>query len=216
MKRILFWALVVFSALFGLSSCLKEADETILVNDPQQVKLLTEWPADLLELFGEKNVFFGDVPPEMNCSFRAFPHKYVEVHIDGMAGPPIGTLTPIARYFKFEEQYFSIAKLHCSQANGTDTHRAIYPVYLMGRKDEGTFTAYFTDTVPTPGTPVHKVMVSGRLSERGVTNYRYGYKIVEYLDADYQGNVYPVNSVFVFEDGDGIAEYEDWYVDERK
>ena len=178
--------------------------------DPQQIRLLNEWPADLLALFGEKNVFFGDVPPVLDCGFRADPHKYVEVQIDGMTGPPVGTLTPITRYFKFDEQYLSIARLHCAQANGADVARTIYPVYLTGSKDEGTFTAYFCDTVSTPGTPVHMVIVSGRLTDSGIADYRYGYKIVEYLDADFQGNVYPVNSIFVFEDADGVAVYDDW------
>ena len=204
-----------FTLLCGLASCLKEANETILVNDPQQIRLLNEWPMDLLDLYGEENVCFGDIPPLMDCGFRA-NHKYVGVQIDGMSGPPIGTLTPITRYFKFEDQYLSIAKLHCSQTNGEDVLRTIYPVYLTGSKEKGTFTAYFCDTVPTPGRPVHRVVISGRMSERGIENYRYGYKIVEYLEPEAAGNVYPVNSIFVFEDADGLADFDDWYAQRRK
>ena len=193
-----------------LTSCVKDADETILVNDPQQIRLLNEWPDDLLELYGEENVFFGDIPPVMNCGFRS-NHKYVEVKIDGMSGPPIGTLTPITRYFKFEEQYIAIAKLHCFHTNGIDVHRTIYPVYLTGNREDDCFTAYFCDTVQTPGTPIHMVVMSGRMTENGIENYRYGYKIIKYLEDGIQENVYPVNSVFVFEDADDFVDYDNWH-----
>ena len=193
-----------------LTSCVKDADETILVNDPQQIRLLNEWPDDLLELYGEENVFFGDIPPVMNCGFRS-NHKYVEVKIDGMSGPPIGTLTPITRYFKFEEQYIAIAKLHCFHTNGIDVHRTIYPVYLTGNREDGCFTAYFCDTVQTPGTPIHMVVMSGRMTENGIENYRYGYKIIKYLEDGIQENIYPVNSVFVFEDADDFVDYDNWH-----
>ena len=192
------------------TSCVKDSNETILVNDPQQIRLLNEWPEDLLELYGEENVFFGDIPPIMNCGFRS-NHKYVEVKIDGMSGPPIGTLTPITRFFKFEDQYLAIAKLHCFHTNGIDVHRTIYPVYITGNGGEGGFTAYFCDTVQTPGTPVHMVVMSGKMTESGIENYRYGYKIVKYLETDIQENVYPVNSVFVFEDADGFVDYDSWH-----
>lgn len=206
LKAILFWVLVSNC----LMSCVKDADETILVNDPQQIRLLNEWPSDLLELYGEENVFFGDIPPIMDCGFRS-NHKYVEVKVDGMSGPPIGTLTPITRYFKFEEQYIAIAKLHCFHTNGMDVHRTIYPVYITGHREGGSFTAYFCDTVQTPGMPIHMVIMSGRMTENGIEEYRYGYKIIKYLEPDIQENVYPVNSIFVFEDADGIAEYDNWY-----
>lgn len=201
--------LICVASLAFMVSCVKDSDETILVNDPQQIKLLNEWPTDLLELYGEEHVCFGDVPPVLDCGFKA-NHKYVAVQIDGMVGPPIGTLTPIARYYRFEEQYIGIAKLHCYHTNGMDVHRTIYPVYLTGHKEDGTFTAYFTDTVQTPGTPVHKVVMSGRLTVRGVEDYRYGYKIVEYLETGIPGNAYPLNSLFVFEDADGVADYDGW------
>ena len=191
LTAVLLWLLV----LNCLTSCVKDSDETILVNDPQQIRLLNEWPEDLLELYGEDNVFFGDIPPIMNCGFRS-NHKYVEVKIDGMSGPPIGTLTPITRYFKFEEQYIAIAKLHCFHTNGMDVHRTIYPVYLTGHKEEGSFTAYFCDT---------------RMTENVIEDYRYGYKIIKYLEPDIQENVYPVNSVFVFEDADGFVDYDNWH-----
>lgn len=210
--RFKYWKIIIicFSALSCLISCVKSSDETILVNDPQQIRLLNEWPMDLLELFGEENVCFGDIPPIMECGFRS-NHKYVEVKIDGMSGPPIGTTTPITRYFKFEEQYIAISKLHCFHTNGIDVHRTIYPVYITGHREDGTFTAYFSDTVQTSGTPLHMVVMSGRLTERGIEDYRYGYKIVKYLDSIIPSNVYPVNSIFVFEDSDGIADYDNWH-----
>ena len=60
-----------------LPSCLKEADETILVNDPQKIPFIMEgrWTPELLELFGEENVCFGDTPPRLDCGFTA-SHRY--------------------------------------------------------------------------------------------------------------------------------------------
>lgn len=203
-------SLICVVALICLTSCLKDSNETILVNDPQQIRLLNEWPLDLLESYGEENVFFGDIPPIMDCGFRS-NHKYVEVKIEGLSGPPIGTITPITRYFKFEEQYIAIAKLHCFHTNGIDVNRTIYPVYITGRREEGTFTAYFTDTVQTPGIPIHMVVMSGRMTENGIVDYRYGYKIIKYLEPEIPDNVYPVNSIFVFEDADGIVDYDNWH-----
>ena len=61
---------LVFSTLLCLtmSSCLKEGDKTILVNDPQIIPFITEYlPEDLLNLFGEENVYFGDQPPVVNA-----------------------------------------------------------------------------------------------------------------------------------------------------
>lgn len=216
MKNVLFKVCVVCLISLGCcTSCkkepiLKDSYETILDNDPQQIELLWDWPQKLLQLFGEEHVFFGDVPPLLSCGFTT-QHKYVEVEIDGMDGPPVGTLTPIYRYFKFEDQYIGLAHLHCFHTDGIDVHRTIYPVNVTGVRDEGTFTAYFTDIVHTPGTPVHKVIVSGRLTDRGIEDYRYGYEIVAYLDPIIPDNVYPVHSVFVFEDVDGIAEYDNWH-----
>ena len=209
---------VFFMCFIPLGCCIScskdyyepEKSEDILVNTPQQIELLWDWPQKLLRLFGEENIFFGDVPPLLSCCFTT-QHKYVEVEIEGMDGPPVGTLTPIYRYFKFEDQYIGLAHLHCFHTDGIDVHRTIYPVNVTGVRKEGTFTAYFTDTVHTPGTPVHKVIISGRLTERGIEDYRYGYEIVEYLDPIIPDNVYPVHSVFIFEDVDGIAEYDNWH-----
>lgn len=216
MKNVLLKAFFMcFIPLGCCMSCTKdyfepEKSETILENDPQQIELLWDWPQKLLRLFGEENVFFGSVPPLLDCVF-ATQHKYVEVEIDGMDGPPVGTLTPIYRYFKFEDQYIGLAHLHCFHTDGFDVYRTIYPVNVTGVRDEGTFTAYFTEIVNTPGTPVHKVIISGRVTERGIEDYRYGYEIVGYLDPIIPDNVYPVHSVFIFEDVDGIAEYDNWY-----
>lgn len=216
MKNVLLKAIVVCLIPLGCCiSCTKdyfepEKSETTMVNDPQQIELLWNWPQKLLQLFGEEHVFFGDVPPLLSCSFTT-QHKYVEVEIDGMDGPPASTLTPIYRYFKFEDQYIGLAHLHCFHTDGFNVHRTIYPVNVTGVRDEGTFTAYFTDIVHTPGTPVHKVIISGRLTERGIEDYRYGYEIVAYLDPIVPDNVYPIHSVFIFEDVDGIAEYDNWH-----
>ena len=60
------WMLVVG---LSLSSCLKEGDKTILVNDPQDIPFITDYlPEDLLNLFGEENVFSATSHPKSTWS----------------------------------------------------------------------------------------------------------------------------------------------------
>ena len=52
-KRFVWMAALVLA----LSSCLKEGDKTILLNDPQDIPFITDYlPEDLLRMFGEENV----------------------------------------------------------------------------------------------------------------------------------------------------------------
>ena len=199
---------VIVLLLSLLPSCLKEADETILVNDPQKIPFITEgrWSRELLGLFGEENVCFGDTPPHLECGFVS-SHQYVATNLPPGLSPEIGSVTPVAHYHKFRGQYIQICEYQ-GMVSGEDIPRIVDTAYVMGH--DSCFTAYWVETRSTVGIPTLAVVMSGELAEKGIVNYRYGYQIIGYADDDIPANVYPVNSIFVFRNTDSISEYNQW------
>lgn len=203
-KRSVLAALV----LITMSSCLKEDDKTILVNDPQDIPFITEYlPEDLLNLFGEENVHFGDQPPIIDMEFKS-KHEYVTVVTDLFHHPQPGEPSPITYYHKFNQQYLQIAD-YISMTSEENTSKVISPVYLTGHGND--FTVYFYEAPQTEGHPEHAVLISGTVTGTGVRDFRYGYKIMKYNDSIVPQSVYPVNSIFIFKDYDGMAEACSWY-----
>ena len=201
------WMLVVG---LSLSSCLKEGDKTILVNDPQDIPFITDYlPEDLLNLFGEENVFFGDQPPKVDMEFESL-HQYVATNLQPPFAPQSGQLSPITHYHKINQQYLQIAD-YISMTSEETCCKVISPVYLTGRGND--FTVYYHEAPQTDGHPEHAVLFSGTLTHTGVRNLRYGYKILKYNDSIVPQTVYPANSIFIFKDYDGMAEACHWYND---
>ena len=207
---------MVFNALFvclTMASCLKEGDKTILVNDPQDSPFITDYlPEDLLNLFGEENVFFGDQPPVVNMEFKSM-HQYVATNLQPPFAPQAGQLSPITHYHKINQQYLQIAD-YISMTSEENLSKVISPVYLTGRGKD--FTVYYHEAPQTEGHPEHAVLFSGTLTNAGVRNFRYGYKIMKYNDSIVPQTVYPVNSIFIFRDYDGLAEAFNWYMGPSK
>ena len=194
--------------LLVMPSCLKEGEKTILVHDPQDIPLITDYlPEDLLELFGEENVFFGDQPPVIDMEFKSL-YQYTAVVTDMFHHPQPGEISPIMHYHKINQQYLQIAD-YISMTSEESTGMVISPVYLTGRGDN--FTVYFYEVRQTDGHPEHAVLFSGTLTATGIENFRYGYKIMKYNDPVVPPTVYPVNSIFIFKDYDGMAEASNWY-----
>ena len=207
---LVFSTLVIFLAL---PSCLKEGDKTILVNDPQDIPFITDYlPEDLLELFGEENVFFGDQPPVVNMEFKSM-HQYVATNLQPPFAPQAGQLSPITHYHKINQQYLQIAD-YISMTSEENLSKVISPVYLTGRGKD--FTVYYHEAPQTEGHPEHAVLFSGTLTNAGVRNFRYGYKIMKYNDSIVPQTVYPANSIFIFRDYDGLAEAFNWYMGPSK
>ena len=203
---------LVFSTLLCLTmlSCLKESDKTILVNDPQIIPFITEYlPEDLLNLFGEENVYFGDQPPVVDMEFKSM-HQYAATNLQPPFAPQVGQLSPITHYHKINQQYLQIAD-YISMTSEETYCKVISPVYLTGRGND--FTVYYHETPQTDGHPEHAVLFSGTVTNNGVKNLRYGYKILKYNDSIVPQTVYPANSIFIFKDYDGIAEACHWYND---
>ena len=199
---------VVVLLFLSLSSCLKEADETILVNDPQKIPFITEgrWPRELLDLFGEENVNFGDTPPRLDCGFMA-KHQYAATNLPPGQSPEIGSVTPVAHYHKFCRPYLQVCEYQ-GLISGENVPRVVDTAYVMGH--DSCFTAYWIETRATDGIPTLAVVMSGKLADKGIVDYRYGYQIVGYADDDIPTHVYPVNSIFIFQNPNHLSEYAQW------
>ena len=66
------FVITVMMLVLFLPSCLKEGTTTILLNDPQEIPFITDYlPRDLLDLYGEEHIFFGNQPPVINMEFRS-------------------------------------------------------------------------------------------------------------------------------------------------
>ena len=195
--------------LVSLSSCLKEGNETILVHDPQVIPFITDerWSGELLSLFGEEHVNFGDTPPRLECEFKS-DHQYAATNLPYGQSPAIGSITPIVHFHKFSNQYLQICEYH-SMNSGENIQHTIDTAYITGHDNK--FTVYYTETWSTGGTPTLAVIMSGELAEEGVVNYRYGYQIIHYADELVPSNVYPLHSIFIFQDPDNMSEYYTWF-----
>lgn len=196
--------------LMLISSCLREGDETILVHDPQIIPFITDerWSRELLELFGEDNVNFGDTPPLLD-TLPGFvsKHQYAATNLPEGESPAIGSVTPVLHYHRFSNQYLQMCEYE--GMNSSDGLRyVIDTAYVTGH--DSLFSAYWLEAWSTGGSPVLAVILSGTLAQQGVANYRYGYQIVAYADEDIPYNVYPIGSVFVFQNPDTLSEYTHW------
>lgn len=205
------YAIVLMTAiLLLLHACLKKGNKTILINDPQEIPFITEYlPPDLLELFGEEHVYFGDQPPVVDLEFKSI-HEYVGTNLVPPYAPQSGQLSPVIHYHKLQHQFQQITEYVCMSSGETQC-KLISPVYMTGR--DSSFTAYFHETVATDGLPLHAVLFSGKQTKEGILDFIYGYKILQYNDSVVPMDVYPVNSIFIFKDSDGLAEICNWYHD---
>ena len=200
---------IMVLALMAFTSCLKEGDHSsILLNDPQGIPLITEYlPADLLQMFGEQNVHFGDQPPVVDLEFVS-NHEYVATSLEPPFAPPVGTITPIKHYHKISQHYLQVADYYSMSSEETTCH-LLSPIYLTGYGNR--FTAYYFEEPNTDANPVHAVLFSGQVTSAGIRDFMYGYKIMRYNDSIVPPTVHPVNSIFIFKDHDGLAEKETWF-----
>ena len=152
---------IMLLALVSFSSCLKEGDNSsILLNDPQDIPLITDFlPADLLQMFGEENVNFGDQPPVVDMEFVS-NHEYVATSLEPPFAPPVGTITPIKHYHKINQHYLQIADYYSMSSEETTCH-FLSPVYLTGYGNR--FTVYYFEEPDTDAKPVHAVLFSGQV-----------------------------------------------------
>ena len=133
--------------LLSFASCLKDGDETIKLNDNQDIPFITEFlPFDLLSLYGEENVFFGDVPPKVELQFKS-NHEYVATNLQPPYCPPIGGVTPVTHFHFLTNQNMQMADYYSMSSEEEHCH-LITPVYLTGHvttENDSLFTAYYME-----------------------------------------------------------------------
>ena len=203
---------LVWIAVFtlALTSCLKEGDKTILLSDPQEIPFITDYlPEDLLQLFGEENVFFGDQPPLVDMEFKSV-HEYVATNLQPPYAPQPGDPSPVTHYHKLHRQYLEISE-YISMSSEETCCKVISPVYMTGRGSN--FTAYYYESPQTKGSPEYAILFSGTLTNNGIKDLVYGYKIMKYNDSVVPPTVYPANTIFILKDRDHLAEKCAWYND---
>ena len=171
---------------------------------------------DLLEVFGEENVHFGDQPPVIDIEFVS-NHEYVAIVMDSPNHPQVGDITANLHYHKFSDQYLQIADYYSMTSDeialADSRCKLISPVYISGSGSN--FSVYYYETPQTFGLPEYAVVMSGTVTNGGIKNYRFGYKIMKYNDTINFDPLqhYPVNSIFVFKDHDDLAQKETWFDD---
>ena len=209
-RRVLIGFVFVMAVMLLLPSCLKQGDTTVLVNDPQEIPFITDYmPEDLLQLFGEENVHFGDRPPIVDMEFKS-QHEFVATNLQPPYAPQVGGLSPITYCHKLCNQYLQIAD-YISMNSEEACCKRVLPVYMTGSGND--FTAYFYESLQIEGAPEHAVVMSGTLTSHGIKNFIYGYKILRYNDSIVPPLAYPANSIFVLRDWDGMAEVSPWFND---
>lgn len=167
--------------------------------DIQKVNLTLLNNNDLIEHFGESNIHFGPVPPNLEgISFKVtgMNYDYCERYVFGPTpdAPPIPshvdppTYEPSINHHHFFDHLQSISK-HRMMTFGT--HGDIYTkendtIYVIGNNNN--FTAYYIEktTGEGSGNPTNAILISGTLVYDkdgkfiGVEKYRIGKKILEF------------------------------------
>ncbi len=211
------WVFPIFILVFlSFASCIKDGNESIQLNDPQEIPFITDFlPADLLEFFGEENIFFGDVPPIVDMQFMVDSLQF-ECLATNLQFYPIGNCSPLKYYHNLTNQFMQIADYYGMNSQEQHCYHAS-PVYLTGHvtaENDSLFTAYYMEEPGTEGHPVNAILLSGKITSRGIQDFRYGYKIMRYLDEGFvprDHGCFDPESIFIFKDKDGIAEAHTWF-----
>ncbi len=198
-------------------------NSSIMFTDLQITPFITDYmeaDRDLLELFGEENIHFGDMPPLIctegsDFQFKADNGIYATAK-SNIGGnwynlPTQGSIQPIDYFHCFHHQDQNIIQYICKTKDGGTEHlRFVDTVFLMGH--DNCFTAYYYEIAESPGRPKNAIVISGKKSDNGVTDYRYGVKIIEYTSSDYDPTtVFGAGSIHIFKEKDNLAETFHWY-----
>lgn len=194
-------ATVLFCLCFAFLSCEREGIDFDFNSpqDIQKVSLTLRNNEDLIAHFGEDNIHFGPVPPNLeDISFKVtgMDYDYCERYVFGPtpddppiqshAEPPTYEASRNHHHFFGHKQGISKHKLMT-----IDTYADVYTkendtVYVIGSAPD--FTAYYIEKTHEEGSgnPTNAILISGTLvydqsgNFIGVKNYRIGKKILEY------------------------------------
>lgn len=200
MKQLKYF-IVLLLGLVMASSCSKSGVD-LNINDPQDVEFLNMLPQDLVEAFGEQNIYFGHTPPDLEgISFKVKTMNYV--YCLRYLFNPDPSLPPIpyhadppdydgsTNYHHFYDFEGNIANHKLKTVDpGLNTFIREDTVFVIGNTDLNHFTVYYEEELKEEGSgyPTNGILISGTLvyNEQGVfigvKNYRIGKKILRYKE----------------------------------
>ena len=206
------WLLVAGG--MALTSCTKNDTTTIsLIGTEYYVDDILSVIPDSLETkflsdFG--SIPDGPVPPKIEGSYMMNPKQRVSSNVQEW---PLQAVEPNV-YLRFSKQHNGIVTMDLNEATETMTDT----VFVCG--NGSAFTVYFIEKkaydVQVDNHTYHVrmkrgIVMTGAVSDRGLSNFRYATIIMETED-DSGGLIgqYENGSYFIYKDGDGTAENQEW------
>ena len=206
------WLLVAGS--MALTSCTKNDTTTIsLIGTEYYIDDILSVIPDSLETkflsdFG--SIPDGPVPPKIEGSYMMNPKQRVSSNVQEW---PLQAVEPNV-YLRFSKQHNGIVTMDLNEATETKTDT----VFVCG--NGSAFTVYFIENkayeVQVDNHTYHVrmkrgIVMKGAVSDRGLSNFRYATIIMETED-DSGGLIgqYENGSYFIYKDGDGTAENQEW------
>lgn len=223
MKKAAFFS-ILLASLVMLYSCSDDGID-IEINNPQHIEFLNILPEELLEAFGEENIYFGHTPPVFDSLIFYVDSLEYEVcrHFiyDQVTHEPILSHYPLVYdptyYYHYFYNHIDNTTSDSLLYYGPGQHDKVMMVYegmsIIGSGDK--FTVYFEERPNRPYRPINGILISGTLvhttdtvySETdttitkrflGVKDYRMGKMIIDYEDpVPYDAQVYLKSSVDV-------------------
>lgn len=152
----------------------------------------------------------GPVPPKIDGSYVIDPKQRVSSNVDGW---PLNAIEPNV-YLRFVGQHNGVAAMDLNEATETLTDT----VFVCGH--DRAFTVYFIENktydMEIDNHTYHArmkrgVVMIGEVTDRGLSNLRYATIVMETED-DSGGLIgqYANGSYFIYKDGDGLAENQEW------
>lgn len=206
------WLLVAGG--LALTSCTKNDTTTIsLIGTEYYIDDILSVIPDSLEAkflsdFG--SIPDGPVPPKIEGSYMMNPKQRVSSNVEEW---PLQAVEPNV-YLRFSKQHNGIVTMDLNEATETMTDT----VFVCG--NGSAFTVYFIENkaydVQVDNHTYHVrmkrgIVMKGAVSDRGLSNFRYATIIMETED-DSGGLIgqYENGSYFIYKDGDGTAENQEW------
>jgi hypothetical protein len=205
---------LLLSCGIALSSCTKNDESTItLIGTEYYIDDILSVVPDSLEtkffsVFG--SIPSGAIPPKIEGGFVMSPKQRL---CSNMSEWPLATVEPNV-FMRFAGQHNGIVAMDLNEATETLTDTVFvqgggnsFVVYFIEDKDYELELDNHTYQVRTK----RGVVMKGKVTDNGFTDFRYATIVME--AEDNTGGLieqYPRGSYFIYKDGDGTVERQEW------
>ena len=213
-NRIILGLWLLLAGGMAMTSCTKNDTSTIVLIGTEYYidDILSVIPDTLQSKFFAAfgSIPEGPVPPKIEGSYVIDPKQRVSSNVDGW---PLNAIEPNV-YLRFVGQHNGVAAMDLNEATETLTDT----VFVCGH--DRAFTVYFIEDkaydMEIDNHTYHArmkrgVVMKGEVTDRGLSNLRYATIVMETED-DSGGLIgqYANGSYFIYKDGDGLAENQEW------